>query len=223
MSQEVPMSAVSQGSKGILSPLERHSEIIFGLIMALSITGSVSVAEQGKGELRTMLLGALGCNLAWGIIDALIYFVTVLVERARERVLIDAVVREPDPARACRLIAESLPPLLAEHVRAPELEHLRLRLAAQPRPGVGPTGRDLLGTLGVFLLVFSSTIPVVLPFLLPLQPLHALRLSNAVAVAMLFVLGYRLGRYAGTQPALTGAAAVALGTALVGVTIALGG
>jgi VIT1/CCC1 family predicted Fe2+/Mn2+ transporter len=51
----------------------------------------------------------------------------------------------------------------------------------------------------------------------------ALRLSNAVAIAMLFVCGYAFGRCAGFRPWSTGLSMVAIGAALVGVAIALGG
>ena len=57
-------------SKRVLEPIERVSEVLFGLIMVLTFTGSLSVAEAGREDVRTMLIGALGCNLAWGIIDA---------------------------------------------------------------------------------------------------------------------------------------------------------
>ena len=57
----------------MLSPVERHGEILFGLIMALSFTCTLSVAESGRAEVRTMLFAALGCNLAWGIVDAVMY------------------------------------------------------------------------------------------------------------------------------------------------------
>ena len=53
-----------------LEPMERISEILFGLIMVLTYTCSFSVAGAGREEVRTMLVGALGCNLAWGVIDA---------------------------------------------------------------------------------------------------------------------------------------------------------
>jgi hypothetical protein len=208
----------------ILSPEERISEIIFGLIMALSITGSLSVAESGESEVRTMIIGALGCNTAWGIVDALMYLVMLLVDRHRALVLFHAVRREEDPQRVQAMILDWLPPLLAAHTGAPDLERMRLRISEMPEaPKAGLTGRDLLGALSVFLLVFLSTLPVVVPFLLPVEPHRALRLSNAVAVAMLFALGYRLGRYVAGPAIWTGAAAVAVGATLVGMTIALGG
>ena len=53
-----------------LEPMERISEVLFGLIMVLTYTCSFSVAGAGREEVRTMLIGALGCNLAWGLIDA---------------------------------------------------------------------------------------------------------------------------------------------------------
>jgi len=55
-----------KSSRHVLEPYERISEVLFGLIMVLTFTGSLSVAEaQGhRAEVRTMLIGALGCNLA---------------------------------------------------------------------------------------------------------------------------------------------------------------
>ena len=63
----------SRSSKRVLDPIDRISEVLFGLIMVLTFTGSLSVAESGRDDVRTMLIGALGCNLAWGIIDAMLY------------------------------------------------------------------------------------------------------------------------------------------------------
>ena len=66
---EVP----AQSSRRPLEPMERISEVLFGLIMVLTYTCSFSVAGAGREEVRTMLVGALGCNLAWGMIDAVFY------------------------------------------------------------------------------------------------------------------------------------------------------
>ena len=60
-------------SRRLLEPMERISEVLFGLIMVLTYTCSFSVAGAGREEVRTMLVGALGCNLAWGMIDAVFY------------------------------------------------------------------------------------------------------------------------------------------------------
>jgi hypothetical protein len=64
-----------------LDPIDRVSEVLFGLIMVLTFTGSLSVAEAGRAEVREMLVGALGCNIAWGIIDGLLYLMGSLADK----------------------------------------------------------------------------------------------------------------------------------------------
>jgi VIT1/CCC1 family predicted Fe2+/Mn2+ transporter len=75
----------------------------------------------------------------------------------------------------------------------------------------------------VCLLCFLSTLPIVLPFIFMSEAGPALRASNAIAVAMLALLGYRFGYRSGISPWMTALIMVAFGAALVGVAIALGG
>ena len=70
--------------RSALDPVERVSEVVFGVLMALSFTGALSVATAGREEVRTMMLTALGCNLAWGLTDAVMYLVRTVVERSRQ-------------------------------------------------------------------------------------------------------------------------------------------
>ena len=49
----------------LLDPVDRVSEILFGLIMAVTIVGSLSIATAGQDEIRTVMMAALGCNLTW--------------------------------------------------------------------------------------------------------------------------------------------------------------
>ena len=51
----------------------------------------------------------------------------------------------------------------------------------------------------------------------------ALRVSNAIAIVMLFLTGFAFGRMTGRHPWLVGVSMVVLGLILVGVTMALGG
>ena len=67
----------------VLSPVDRISELLFGLLMALSFTGAVSVTEAGREEIRVMFVAALGCNLAWGLVDAVMYLVRTVAERGK--------------------------------------------------------------------------------------------------------------------------------------------
>src|SRR5262245_66319369 len=89
----------SESSKRVLDPIDRVSEVLFGLIMALTFTGSLSVAEAGRDDVRTMLIGALGCNLAWGLIDGIFYLFNCLADARRDLVTYQAVRQAPDPDR----------------------------------------------------------------------------------------------------------------------------
>ena len=209
----------------VLDPDERIWEVLFGLIMVLTFTGSLSAAEAGREDVRTMLIGALGCNLAWGIVDGVMYVMGALGERGRGILTLRRVRHASTPEEAHREIADALPDALAPALGPAELEGIRVRLAGLPEPPSHPrlVRDDFVGALGVFLLVFLSTFPVAIPFLFVDNAIRALRISNAITITMLFLLGQALGRYMGGRPWLTGLAMVAIGVVLVAITIALGG
>ena len=85
--------------RGLLDPIDRVSEVLFGLIMVLTSTSTLSVATAGRAEISTMIMGALGCNLAWGIIDAALYLLGSLDERGRNLLMLRAVRRTAKPGR----------------------------------------------------------------------------------------------------------------------------
>src|SRR5436190_19711497 len=221
----MPENSFERSSKRVLDPIDRVSEVLFGLIMVLAFTGSLSVAEAGRESIRTMLIGALGCNLAWGIIDGVLYLMGCLAEKGRGLLTFRAVHRATDPKEAQRLIADALPPLVASILQPAELETMSQRLKELPEPPKHArlSQNDWLGAVGVFLLVFLSTFPVVIPFIFMHNAGPALRVSNAVAIVMLFLTGYAFGRITGRHPWLLGISMVVLGLVLVSLSIALGG
>lgn len=212
-------------SRRALEPIDRISEVLFGLIMVLTFTGSLSVAESGRAEVRLMLVGALGCNLAWGLIDAIMYLMGCLTERAQRLRTLQAVRGAATPDEGRRLVADAVPPAIAVALPSDALEAVRRHLAGMAEPPAVPRlhADDWRGATAVFLLVFLSTVPVVLPFVFVRDAHVALRVSNAIAVAMMFLTGYGFGRLVGNRPWLTGVVMVALGAALVSLTMALGG
>jgi VIT1/CCC1 family predicted Fe2+/Mn2+ transporter len=208
----------------LIDPVDRICEILFGLIMAVTIVGSLSIAEAGRGEVRTVLAAALGCNLAWGLVDGVMYLLRAFVGRTRTRALAAQVVTG-DAATAHRLILHAMPDDLAEITGPDELEGMRRRLAAlPPAPGRVLDLRDFLAAFGVFLLVVLATFPVVVPFLLTDDASLAMRLSQGVSVGLLLLSGVALGRYAGhTRPWVTGIIMMLFGVLLVAAVKALGG
>jgi VIT1/CCC1 family predicted Fe2+/Mn2+ transporter len=211
--------------KRALDPIDRVSEVLFGLIMVLTFTGSLSVAEAGRADVREMLIGALGCNIAWGIIDAMLYLMGCLAEKGRGLATLRAVRLAANPHDAQRHIAGAMPPLIASLLEPAELDAIRGRLIQLPAPPERAqlSSDEWLGALGVFVLVFLSTFPVAIPFIFMHDAATALRVSNAIAIVMLFALGFVFGRMTGRHPALVGMAMVAIGAVLVSLTMALGG
>jgi hypothetical protein len=208
----------------VLDPIDRVSEVLFGLIMVLTFTGALSVAEAGRDDVRAMLIGALGCNLAWGVIDAILYLMGSLADKGQGLMTFRAV-RAADLRTAQLHIADALPPAVASILAPAELEMIRQRLLQLPEPPArARLGKeDWLGAVGVFLVVFLSTFPVVIPFIVMRNAGPALRASNAIAIVMLFLTGWAFGRIAGRRPWLVGLAMVVLGSVLAGLTMALGG
>ena len=159
----------------VLDPFDRVSEVIFGVLMAMTFIGAMNVATAGREEVRTIMIAALGCNVAWGLTDAVMYLVGIITERTREKT----------------------------------------------RPRLN--GRDFKGALGIFLLVTVSTFPLVVPFMFLRELGPALAASRLIAVVMLFFSGWVLARHAGGSTWLAGFAMAAIGAALTGALMALGG
>ena len=214
----------SNTRKRLLDPIERSSEILFGLIMVLTFTGSFRASGADHDSVNRMLLGALGCNLAWGIIDAVMYLLATLSQRGHNMVLLREV-QQTDPKRGRELIQDAIADDLASVLTSFEIELIRARMVQLPRkhrrPRLYPT--DYRAAFGVLLLVFLSTFPVVLPFLFMGHPVRALRVSNAIAIVMLFLTGWAYGKFAGGRSWRVGLVMVVIGVFMVALTIALGG
>lgn len=80
------MASNDQGDKktsaeAALDPVSRMSEILFGLLMVLTFTGTFSVVNAGESSVRELLIASLGCNLAWGLVDGCMLLLNRLAER----------------------------------------------------------------------------------------------------------------------------------------------
>jgi len=193
--------------------------------MTLTFTCSISVAQDGNSDVRTMLFAALGCNIAWGIIDGVFYVFASVAERTRNYNTLVTLRETVDPGLARNLIVDSLPPVIGSVMKTEEIETVRRRLLELPEPPktTGLRRTDIVGFLTIFALVVSVTFPVVIPFLVFPKVILALRLSNAVAVAMLFATGARLGKASGRLRLRNGTIFVIIGVVMVGICVALGG
>jgi VIT1/CCC1 family predicted Fe2+/Mn2+ transporter len=208
----------------LLDPVDRISEVLFGLIMAVTIVGSLSIATAERAEVRTVLYAALGCNVAWGLVDALMYLMRTATERSRLRALGQRI-RQTDAATGQALVAGAMPEHFGEIVGADELDAIRRRILARPaETGSVLRSRDFSEAVAVFALVVLATFPVVVPFLVMQDAPRAFQMSRVITVVMLGLAGAALGRYAAhSRPLVTGASMAVFGVLLIGAVKALGG
>jgi hypothetical protein len=211
-----------------LDPASRMGEILFGLIMVLSVTlTSGLTVKEGKSGVRQLLVAAIGCNIAWGIIDGIMYVMNCMTERSVKARLIRAIQSAPQPHGALDVIRDEVEPELESLAGSEDREAFyRAMVKHLSRSGAPKTGlekADFYGGLACFWLVFVSCLPAAAPFLIFSDPVRALRVSNFLLLAMLYVVGRKWAAYANTNRLVAGLAMVAVGLLLVGVAIALGG
>lgn len=208
--------------RSLLSPSDRHSEILFGLIMVLTIIGTVELAT---GSRIAIISAGIGACIAWGLVDGIIYVYSSLLERGR--IALAAQEASTCTGEGCNLrkIKEELEgtivDTLSERERHEVAQHILIRLKPVENHARA-TKEDILGGIAAGTLVFISGIPPLLPFLF-LYDIWALRLSRIIGFVMLFAIGYRWGGYVGRSRFQTGVIMLGVGIAITAVVIALGG
>jgi VIT1/CCC1 family predicted Fe2+/Mn2+ transporter len=211
-----------------LDPGDSLSEILFGLVMTLTFTlGAGILVREDPNAWRELLIATIGCNVAWGIIDAAFYVSGSVFERARLARVGQRLRAAESDERAAGIVGEELDGLLGHTDGAAERADLYRRIArhvraSQPRaPFVARS--DLYGAFWSFWLVFFSSIPAALPFLFAPDAWIALRISNAILIALLFAIGWRWAGHTTLRPWLTGLTFMIAGVLLVVIAIGLGG
>src|SRR5678815_225535 len=139
-----------------LKPNESLAEVVAGLIMVLSFTLAASVASGGGQDgARAALVGAIGCNVAWAIIDAVFYLMDSAFGRNRLIRIGRAVASAPDEAAALATIRGELDPYLASIARTEDREHFyrgvrSWLLQKRPPRRADLTRDDYMGAVAVF-------------------------------------------------------------------------
>jgi VIT family protein len=209
-----------------LDPSTRLGEVLFGLIMALGITGAVRFGLTEANN-RQLFIAVLGCNIAWGIVDGVMFAMLALFERSRKARIVNVALNAPTDQAALEGIHEELGSRLEQLMTAEEysqvyrwvLDQARRSELQQPRIH----RQDILGGIAVGTLILVATLPNVVPFLLVANPTTAVHISEAITLVMMFGIGWWWGRTVGTNPLQVGASVAGVGLALVLITIALGG
>jgi VIT1/CCC1 family predicted Fe2+/Mn2+ transporter len=209
-----------------LEPAEILAEALFGLIMVLTVTLGARLAMGEEGGARELLIAAIGCNLAWGIIDGALFVMNGMFTRGRNA-RIHTELKRSGESGAIAIIARELNPRLAEVTTDDERARLyggMLAIAARtPVQRTRIERDDLYGGIACAVLVIVTAMPPVLPFMLIDDPVRALRVSNFMLVAMLFGVGYFWAVQTNANRIGSGLAMMFTGLTLVLAAMALGG
>ncbi len=212
-----------------LDPGSHMGEILFGLIMTLTFTlaAGIVIQEEGRAGAREMLVGILGCNLAWGIIDGVLYVLAQVFERGRVRRIGLNLRQAVSDAEARQMVADefdaTLVPVTDEPVRQRLYQSIVENVRSVPATPNRVRRQDVLGGLAAGWLVFACSFPAVLPFIFLDDPRLALRVSNAILLGLLFYAGWRAARHTLAKAWLAGVTFLLVGVLLVALAIPLGG
>ncbi len=186
----------------VRSYLERHIEpsewwgaLLFGLIMAMIFTvGGRSVVAEGEDATHDMLVGVIGCNVAWGIIQGWMFVLEAVFERTRLAHLLKEVKESTDEEQALAAIRDELDPTLemvaSDEERARLYAHILGNVKKADQPKTGIKRDDLITATIIFVLISLTALPAVLPFLLMDNLRDALRVANSLQVLLLFLVGF---------------------------------
>jgi len=218
--------------KGIFStyldPGAIFGEILFGLIMVLTFTlGAGLTVEDGPEAVHMLLIAALGCNIAWGIIDGALYLMGIMLDRGRRNRMLLSLKNIENEDSAIEVISKEfdgpLISLTTEEERT-SLYRSIWRVSARSQPEKPRVHRDdIIGSLLSGILVILTTLPAAIPFMFMEHAHLALRTSNGILIASLFFCGFFWAKYTGANRWVAGVSMMLIGLALVQAAIMLGG
>lgn len=220
----------------LLDPVDRLTEGLYTVLIVLTFTLAYKVIqtntlagrEQASEDVLQLFWAALGCAVAWGIIDGIMYVMTSMFERGQQHRLMLAVQQAPDETSGVAVLAtqldDELTPLSTAEQRNEIYHALYTKLRGMNPARVGFHREDFAGAVGTLMAAVIAALPVTLPLLLVrFDPTLAVRLSNLIAFAMLYWMGFRWGKYTGTTPWQVGLLLLFVGVLMVGIAIPLGG
>lgn len=219
-----------------LYPIDSFAETFFSILIVLiftlayrifavtSTTSSITTAYTSS----KILIAILGAVAAWGFIDGVIYAVLSIFEREEQsRFLKDAWAATSEKERIST-IGEEFDDIFEPITDDAQREHLYLAISQALIPAhvekIGLKREDVLAGVAHVFVAISAVIPSLIPFILFYNnTLLAIRLSNLISFVMLFITGYRWGKYTRVNPLRTGLIIVSIAILLALFAIPLGG
>ena len=222
--------------ENLIDPIDWLSETTFSLLIFLSFTlafwlgglSGVLPLSISPREVNELLVAALSASLAWGMIDGILYVVFVVFERDGRRRLLEEVQAASTDQEALEIIAEDmdylLEPIIDEEDRKALYGNILTHLQKSKPRKMGLKSEDITVVLGHVVVAILAVIPSAIPFLVLRNDFFlALRISIIVSFVMLFMAGFRWGRYTGGSPWKTGLLLTSAAAVVVVIILLLGG
>jgi hypothetical protein len=211
-----------------LDPSESLLEILFGLIMALTMTaGARLVTDPATLNAGELIAALAGCNVAWGFIDAVFYLVGSMFNRNRRLVLVRRLQATRDEGEAIALIQDEFglqrEPRMRDEDRAVFYRSMLEMLRHADTRRASLTAGEFAAAAIIFVLVSLTAVPGLIPLAVMSDLGVALRLANGLQVVLLFYVGYKWSHYSGSNPWRGAAMIGVMGIVLVLISVALGG
>lgn len=211
-------------SKKILSPMDRLTELMSGVIMTVTLTAYLRVSTHGEVSSAILVSSAIGCNLAWGLIDGTFFWLNSAFTRARQHATVTKLLATPNIESFTAQLESELPSGLRGLTEVIDATKFRQMLTANLPEKVSKFRKDdLIGAIAVCLVDIWACIPVLLPLIVIKDPQQATRLSHTVATALLAIEGAFLAKSLGRPAWFLAAFFPVLGLFLTLLCAALGG
>lgn len=221
----------------LLDPIEGLAETVYSILILLTFTAAYRIFSVGRNPSqpipddygRDLLLAAFGAVVAWGVIDGIMHVLLSGFERGQKRRLLQTVRAADSEQEAVDAIAGELDfvldPITTEQDRQALYREVNAYLREDGRmQPVGLRREDFVEAAVLALVAVVSVLPALVPFvLLPDNVGVAIRLSNLISFVMLFIVGYRWGKYTGGSPWQTALLLSGMAVLMVAVAIPLGG
>jgi hypothetical protein len=215
----------------VLTPADRLSELLCAVLMALCIIAAARIGTWRDGEIfssRAIIFSAVGCNLAWGFIDGLLYIFSGILERGKQAKLVTSFKNGIEESAAKSAIEAELDGTIVDGLDAETRSQLTNMILsglvnASP-PSTRMTKDDFRGAIGIFALEFITAFMLVLPFFIfPAFAKFPYFLSNCIGLGMLFGIGCAWGKHTGRKIFISGLTMVLIGLVIFVLTMILGG
>jgi len=211
-------------NKRLLSPDDRIAEVLYGIINTLTVICTFSIIRSDKNAVDEMLYCAIGCNVAWGLVDAVMYLLTTMAHNEHSITILNVINRSKGSRASGEYIRNALPDVISSVLQTEDIEKIerKLLLLQESQTFVRLHLRDYGSAIAIFIIIILSTFPIAVPFIVIDNVQTALRTSYLVAIAMMFICGWNLGKYTGHNRFLKGLVMSLIGIGLAGIAILFG-